>query len=314
MFCIVAFVVLSILGIFSAANRRLAKEALDCVFRRITFRPCNTGFDEKMKAKILGKVIMRSEKLASFINKRFELLAWIFFVIGMAALVFSVRGLVLFYTTGSCNGANSDAFCVFDPTGANNEVSNLGGSCPVVAPTIADLTLKGVEVDTYPTLNPDSKGPKIVFIGCYSCDYSRKTYPIIRKLVDRYNTPLAYLEYPVKLHSDYLNKVGYCAYQQSPEKFWQFNDLLFSTDKPNQEDQAFVDQSLTSIGFDIPSLQACVADPATETLVEKQMAQIRGTNFYGTPTIFIGDKVFVGPKPYRVYAIALKGFFYWLVK
>ena len=51
MFCIVAFVVLSILGIFSAANRRLAKEALDCVFRRITFRPCNTGFDEKMKAK-----------------------------------------------------------------------------------------------------------------------------------------------------------------------------------------------------------------------------------------------------------------------
>ena len=78
MFCIVAFIVLSILGIFSAANRRLAKEALDCVLRRITFRPCNTGFDEKMKAKILGKVIMRSEKLASFINKRFEILAWAF--------------------------------------------------------------------------------------------------------------------------------------------------------------------------------------------------------------------------------------------
>lgn len=314
MFCIVAFVVLSILGIFSAANRRLAKEALDCVFRRITFRPCNTGFDEKMKAKILGKVIMRSEKLASFINKRFELLAWIFFVIGMAALVMSVRGVVLFYTTGSCNGVNSEAFCVFDPTGANNEVSNLGGACPVVKPTITDLTLKDVEVNTYPTLKPDGRGQKIVFIGCYSCDYSRKTYPIIRKLVDRYNAPLAYLEYPVKLHSDYLNKVGYCAYQQSPEKYWQFNDLLFSTDKPNQEDQAFVDAALTSIGFDIPSLQACVAGPATETLVEKQMAQIRSTNFYGTPTIFIGDEVFVGPKPYRVYAIALKGFFYWLVK
>ncbi len=314
MFCIVAFIILSILGIFSATNRRLAKEALDCVFRRITFRPCNTGFDEKMKAKILGKVIMRSEKLASFINKRFELLAWIFFVIGMTALVMSVRGVVLWYTTGSCNGANSEAFCVFDPTGANNEVSNLGGSCPVVPKTIADLTLEGVEVDTFPALNPDGNGQKIIFIGCYSCDYSRKTYPIIRKLVDRYNAPLVYLEYPVKLHSDYLNKVGYCAYQQSSEKFWQFNDLLFSTDKPNQEDQEFVDTSLTAIGFDMPSLQACVADPATETQVESQMEQIRSTNFYGTPTIFIGDEVFVGPKPYRVYAIALKGFFYWLVK
>ena len=153
MFCIVAFVVLSILGIFSATNRRLAKEALDCVLRRITFRPCNTGFDEKMKAKILGKVIMRSEKLASFINKRFEILAWAFFVIGMAALVMSVRGLVLFYTTGSCNGLNSEAFCVFDPTGANNDVSNLGGTCPVVPKTIADLTLEGVDVQSFPVLN-----------------------------------------------------------------------------------------------------------------------------------------------------------------
>jgi len=36
------------------------------------------------------------------------------------------------------------------------------------------------------------------------------------------------------------------------------------------------------------------------------------TGFYGTPTIFINGKAFVGPKPYRVYAIALKGLFYWL--
>ena len=54
MFCIVAFIVLSILGIFSATNRALAREAMDCVFRRVTLRPCNTGFDEKMKARILG--------------------------------------------------------------------------------------------------------------------------------------------------------------------------------------------------------------------------------------------------------------------
>lgn len=104
MFCIVAFIILSILGIFSATNRRLAKEAFDCVFRRLTFRPCNTGFDEKMKAKILGKVIMRSEKFASFINKRFEILSWLFFVIFLAAGVMGARGLYLFYTTGSCNG------------------------------------------------------------------------------------------------------------------------------------------------------------------------------------------------------------------
>ena len=71
MFCIVAFAVLSILGIFSATNRALAKEALDCVLRRVTLRPCNTGFDEKIKAKILGSVITRSEVAARFLNKYF---------------------------------------------------------------------------------------------------------------------------------------------------------------------------------------------------------------------------------------------------
>lgn len=314
MFCIVAFVILSILGIFSAANRRLAKEALDCVYRRITFRPCNTGFDEKMKAKILGKVIMRSERLASFISKRFEMLAWIFFAIGMAALVFSVRGLVLFYTTGSCNGVNSEAFCVFDPTGANNDVSSVDTGCSVTPKTINDLTLEGVTVADFPTLHPQSPD-EIVFIGCYSCDYTRATYPLIRKLADRYGAKLVYLEYPVKLHTDYLNKVGYCAYQQEPYKyFWMFNDLMFASDKSKLEDQAFVEQSLADMGVDLPKLQACVADPVTAAAVEDQLAQIRGTGFYGTPTIFIGDDVFVGPKPYRVYAIALKGFFYWLRK
>ena len=118
----------------------------------------------------------------------------------------------------------------------------------------------------------------------------------------------------MKLHTDELNKVGYCAFKQSPEKYWQFNDKLFASEKTNLEDQQYIDDTLTAVGFDLPSIDACVNDPATTTVVENQMEQIRGTNFYGTPTIFIGDEVFVGPKPYRVYAIALKGFFYWLVK
>jgi protein-disulfide isomerase len=36
------------------------------------------------------------------------------------------------------------------------------------------------------------------------------------------------------------------------------------------------------------------------------------TKFYGTPTIFINGEALVGPKPYRVYAIAAEGLFYWL--
>lgn len=311
MFCIVAFIVLSILGIFSATNRALAKEALDCVLRRVTFRPCTTGFDEKMKAKILGKVIMRSEKLARFINKRFEVLAWTFFLVFLAAGIMAVRGLVLFYTTGSCNGLNKTSFCVFDPTGANNEVSSLSETCSVKPVTVDDLTLEGVDLSLFPTLNPVSAS-RIVFIGCYSCDYSRKAYPMIRKLAERYNTELVYLEYPVKLKTDLLNRVGFCAYQQDEAKYWQLNDILFTAEKDKLDDQDFIDTRLTGLGFDMNDLNTCVNDPQTETAVQTQLAETVKTKFYGTPTIFIGDEVFVGPKPYRVYAIALKGLLYWL--
>ena len=126
MFCIAAFVVLSIMGIFSASNRQLAREAFDCVGRRVTLRPCNTGFDERMKAKLLGVVIVRSERAAMWLNKNFELLAWFFLILTLGSAFYSVRGVYLFYTTGSCNGVNDTGFCVFDPTGENNQVSSVG--------------------------------------------------------------------------------------------------------------------------------------------------------------------------------------------
>jgi hypothetical protein len=314
MFCIVAAVVLSILGIFSATNRRLAKEALDCVFRRITFRPCNTGFDEKMKAKILGKVINRSERTARFLSKYFELLAWIFFTLMLASSIFMVRSLYLFYTTGSCNGANNTGFCVFDPTGENNQTSSTAdGACPV--PTnIANgggLTLDGVNLNLWPVKYTESND-KFVFVGCYSCDYTRKVYPEIKKLVEKFHPEFFFGEYPTKLKTDYLSRIGYCVYNQDQQKYWLMNDAFFAEDKTLLEDKTATDTILTNLGLDANAVETCAAAPQTEESVQKLFTEIRKTNFYGTPTIFINGEPLVGPKPFRVYAIKLKGFFFWL--
>jgi protein-disulfide isomerase len=312
MFCIVAFVILGIMGIFSATNRALAKEALDCVFRRITLRPCNTGFDQKMKAKILGSVITRSEFAARVISKNFELLAWVFFILTLGSSVWAVRGIYLFYVTGSCNGLNQSAFCVFDPKGSANAVSTVSASCPVKIITEKDLTLSGVDLTTFPSLNQNAKN-KIVFIGCYDCDYSRKAYPMVIDLVNRFNVNLTFLHYPVKEKTDLGSRLGYCANQQDPTRFWQLNAALFKVPKGSIEsDPALINSTLTGLGFDAGQINTCVNDPKTETAVQNQMAEITKTKFYGTPTVFINGKVLVGPKPYRVYAIMLEGLFYWL--
>jgi protein-disulfide isomerase len=313
MFCIVAAIILSILGIFSASNRQLAKEALDCVFHRITFRPCTTGFDEKMKARILGRVITRSERTAGFLNQHFELLSWIFFVILLAASAMFVRGVVLFYTTGSCNGANSTAFCVFDPSGENTKTSTAtGGACPVPTnPAGTALTLQNVDLSNWPVLNMGSKN-QIVFVGCYACEYTRKAYPQIRSLVDKFGPEFYFGEYPTKLKTDYLSQVGYCVYKQDQARYWQLNDALFSEDPALLEDENATQTILSNLQLDLAQVDACTADPATEATVQQLFTDIRKTNFYGTPTIFINGEPLVGPKPYRVYAIALEGFFYWL--
>ncbi len=311
MFCIVAFAVLSVLGIFSASNRVLAKEALDCVLRRVTLRPCNTGFDEKMKAKILGVVITRSEGAAIFLNKYFEAMAWVFFVLLMASSIFAVRGVYLFYTTGSCNGLNATAFCVFDPNGENNKVSTLSTKCYATPPTEQDLSMKTVDTSSFAAITPAKVENQIFFIGCYLCDYTRETYPMIRDLVKRYSdTQFIFANYPVKETSDYLTKVAYCTNKLSPDKFWQLNDGLFSSDKAVVEDQAHTEELMTGLGIDTAKINTCVADPQTETAVQNQFTELRKTQFFGTPTVFINGEAFVGPKPYRVYAIKLKGLLY----
>jgi protein-disulfide isomerase len=312
MFCIIAFAVLAILGIFSAANRALAKEAFDCVLRRVTLRPCTTGFDEKMKAKILGSVITRSETAARFLNKNFEILSWSFFILFLISSIWSVRGLYLFYVTGSCNGLNEAGFCVFDPKGENNEVSTTSQSCNVnqFLPG-GGLTLQGVKLDGFPVLNP-AASDKIVFIGCYSCDYTRKAYPMIRALVKKFPVSFIFLHYPVKEKSDLSHNLGACIYQQDPEKYWQWNDALFAAPKDSANDPAFVSKTLAGLGLDQVKVDACVNDPQTAEITKSQKAEIEKTNFFGTPTIFINGVTFVGPKPYRVYAIELRGLFYWL--
>jgi protein-disulfide isomerase len=312
MFCIISFVVLSILGIFSASNRELARESLDCVLRRVTLRPCNTGFDEKMKAKILGVVITRSEKAASFLNKHFELLSWTFFILLLASSIWSVRGLYLFYTTGSCSGVNSSEFCVFDPTGANNQVSTTSQVCTVpVSPQQMAINLKDVDLTQFPVLNAGAE-EKIVMIACYHCDYSRQTYPMIRNLVDRFHVGLTFIHYPVKEATDEFTKLSYCVNKIAPEKYWSYNDQMFVGEKSLLDDPVYINTLLTNAGIDSTKINACIADPQTESIVQAQMKEVAQTGFTGTPTVFLKNEVFIGPKPFRVYAIALRGLFYWL--
>lgn len=300
MFCIAAFVVFLILGIFSATHRKLAWEALDCVFRRVTFRPCVSGFKEKVQAKILGKVMSRSITLAKLLNKHFELLSWIFMVLMIASTVWVIRGGYNYYMYGNCNGLNASGFCLFDPQGNNSKVSPVNVGCSTTAPSEANLTLKNVDLSLFYTKNPTAKN-KIFFIGCYSCEYTRKTYPVIKDLLSNNDVAFTFAHFPAKPDTAYLSAYDYCAYKLNPQKFWTLNDKFFNTDVKILDNHDQTLKMAENAGFDSTAFQACLNNPVTQKAVSKQDAEIRKTGIYGTPTIFINGQPAVGPKPARVY-------------
>ncbi|RMD58820.1 DsbA family protein [Candidatus Parcubacteria bacterium] len=305
MFCVVSFIVLSVLGIFSATHRKLAKEAFLCVVRRFTFKPCQTSFQEKMRGSILAFLMRRSSWLARLFNRYFEVFAWIFFILMVSSLYFAVRGGINYYLYDSCNGLNESGFCLFDPTGSANKISPVHQSCSAQAPSIDNLTLSSINLDKFPAQLTGSNDT-VVFIGCYYCQYSRKAYPAIRKLVQKYHPNFYFLHLSISDPRLTLSKYDYCAFGADPIKFWDFNDKLFAASPADLKLESFLAATLTSAGYDAAKILECVRNPQTQKIVNQMQEEIEKTNVYGTPTVFINGQPAVGPKSYRVYKRLLK--------
>jgi hypothetical protein len=310
--CLIALIIFGILGIFSASHRALAKEAFSCVFNRVTLRPCNSDFKDKIKGKILSKLISRSTFLAKMVNKNYEILSWVFFILMIGSTFWVLRGGYNFYVYGSCNGLNQSGFCAFDPNGENNKVTTMedgSASCGITQKTENNVTLVDVDLSSFPTQDIGSQDT-VVFIGCYDCDYTRKAYPDILKLVEKKKTNYIFAHFPIKGRTDFLSDVGYCVYKNYPDQYWDFNNYLFTEDKEYILDKSNTDTILTNFNFDVKEVNNCMASDETKDIVSNQLNELSKTNLYGTPTIFINKKPFVGPKPYRVYRSAINRFIF----
>ena len=119
MICLIALVVFGILAIFSATHRPLFKEALECVFLRVRFKPCKSNLDQRIKSSLTGRIMTKSPKLAGFAYKYFEVISWIFTILMIASLIYSGIAVYNIALHGNCNGPDSDIFCPITGTGGS---------------------------------------------------------------------------------------------------------------------------------------------------------------------------------------------------
>lgn len=171
------------------------------------------------------------------------------------------------------------------------------------------MTLENVNLSIFPTQNTGSKDT-VVFVGCYACDYSRKAYPDIQKLVKNKQANYVFAHYPAKGDTTFLAEIGYCVSKDYKNEYWDLNNYLFTADKDFILNKLNANKILESFNFDVKKVNECANNIETKNIVQDQVIELKKTNLYGTPTIFINGKAFVGPKPYRVYRNALNKFIF----
>jgi protein-disulfide isomerase len=305
MICVIALIVFGILGIFSASYRVIAREAFNCVFKKITFRKCDTGLDTRLKSEITGRLLRFNHKLGKAVYKYFEIFSWIFLILIVATLFFVGRGAYFYAVYGNCNGPQSDQFCIFDPLGTSKPTNVTSGStCSIpghienktlVAPTIGELK------EGFYLGNLDAKTVIIEF-GCYSCHYTKLAEPIIKKVIDKYDGQILYIYKDFPLSTTHINalrasEAAHCALDQG--KYWEYREYLFAN-----QDRQFTDDLVgyaSELGLNIDEFKQCMNTKKYQSLVEENYNEGLDSGITVTPTFFINDKHIVGAEDYKEF-------------
>ncbi len=109
MFCIAAFIIFAILGIFSASYRSLAKKAWKCTLRKMTFRPCDINFQEEAKARLLGRIIITKPRLAKFLDRWIGTFASVFVILSAWSLLVVLNSGLNLVVYDTCNPNNAES-------------------------------------------------------------------------------------------------------------------------------------------------------------------------------------------------------------
>lgn len=297
--CVIALIVFGFLGLFSTAHRQIAKEAFDCVFRKITFRPCTTGLDKRLRVMASVKVMKLNQPLGRFVNKHFEALSFLFTLIFIVSFVYSALGLYNLFVFGNCNGQDSLEACLLNPETINNGfLSFFANNSPV--------NLKPVVFGSEPWLGNENAKVKIVEVGCFSCPFTKATEPIVNEVLEKYEGKIQfyfkYLPIPNHAYSFEASLAAECAREQ--DFFWEYKKMLFTNQEvcgQTQDISKLRQHYLSyarSLNLDVDAFASCFDSKKYASVVEKSKRESLAAGVYATPTFFVNGRPLVAPKSF----------------
>jgi len=296
--CVIALIVFGILAVFSASYRPLAKEAWDCVLRRITLRKCESGLNERLRSQIAGRLMTKSPKTAALVFRHFELLSWILVLLTISSLGYGAYGAYNYYQYGNCYGPeDSTSFCPFAAfDGETNSGFESDYAGEMVFPT----------ADDDPAIGPEDAKVTMIEFGCYMCPYTKEAEPIVNELLKEYEGKIRFVfrDFPLPSHEETrLHAVAAdCALEQG--KFWEMHDKFFEMQdecRAAEDHWLMVDNAAKGIGLDFEKFAECVDSGKYDKEVEKDINDGIKAKIVGTPTFFINNRTITGPKPIKAF-------------
>ena len=286
-FCIIAFFVFSAMSLFSAKYRPLAKEGLRCVFRTITFKPCDTGLDDRIKAELVSGALRFSPAGAKYLNRHFTAFSWFFVLLTIGSFAYAAFGVFNFYHYGNCDGPQAVNGCIL------NEITGDYGRFSEPRDLVAPAELDGITAG-----NPNAS-IKIIEFGCFTCPYTGKAETTVQAILRKYNGSVYYVFKPFPLpkhnYSSDAARAVLCANRQGKQE--ELREEIFSQQEIcGTEGTLAIKQLASDAGLDMADFNRCFDNNETGAELEGYIQQGKDAHIYATPTFFVNGRAVVGPK------------------
>jgi uncharacterized membrane protein/predicted DsbA family dithiol-disulfide isomerase len=132
----------------------------------------------------------------------------------------------------------------------------------------------------------------IVEFSDFECPFCRMAHPKLEDAKGMAKVPIHFVRksMPLPSHPNArpASRAYHCAEAQGRGD--PMADALFEGDLS----MASIEASAQTIGVDVERLRVCMADPATDAAIDRDVAFVRGSDFQGLPTVWIGDKRILG--------------------
>lgn len=149
-----------------------------------------------------------------------------------------------------------------------------------------------------PAAGAENAKVTLVEFSDFHCPFCRQLSENLKKVmenkVNEGKVRLVWRHYPLRMHpgAEKTHRASECAHEQG--KFWELQEKIFTG---GLRDEASVRKAAAEMKIDEKKFDACMAAPASEDAVKKDMAKGAASGVRGTPALFVNGRLYPGALP-----------------